>query len=95
MKIIFADGEVQECDRSEKREVNVAEVVISPLRLPKNLNRVWQDPPTYTRLAKVRCNVIQAGHYVMTAKGLKRVSRVELQDAHVFRKDDPSTGRSV
>jgi hypothetical protein len=48
------------------------------------LNRVWQDPPTYTRLAKVRCNVIQAGHYVMTAKGLKRVSRVELQDAHPF-----------
>ena len=87
MKIIFADGEVQECDRSEKREVNVAEVVISPispLRLSKNLNRVWQDPPTYTRLAKVRCNVIQAGHYVMTAKGLKRVSRVELQDAHPF-----------
>jgi hypothetical protein len=84
MKIIFADGEVQECDRSEKREVNVAQVVISPLNQPKNLNRVWQDPPTYTRLAKVRCNVIQAGHYVMTAKGLKRVSRVELQDAHPF-----------
>jgi len=25
---------------------------ISPLRRPKKLDRVWQDPPTYTRLAK-------------------------------------------
>jgi hypothetical protein len=46
-------------------------------RIPKNLKRVWENPPTYANLVVVRCRLIVPDHYVMTDAGLKRVVSVE------------------
>jgi hypothetical protein len=77
MKIIFTDGEAQECSPDDQREISIAEVLIRPQRVPKHLKRVWADPPTYAKLAVVRCGIIVPDHYVMTSSGLKRVAKVE------------------
>ena len=77
MKLVFMDGEIQECLESDQRQTSVAGVYIDPVRAPKYLTRVWDDPPTYAKLVLMNCELIHAGSWVMTSSGLKRVARVE------------------
>jgi hypothetical protein len=79
MRITFDDGEVQECRPDDTREVSIAQIVMHPAsgRIPRHLKRVSDNPPTYAKLASVRCSAIAAGQHVMTAQGLKRVKSVE------------------
>jgi hypothetical protein len=77
MKIIFEDGESQQCLSSDQRQISDGEVLFRDHRIPKHLTRVWDSPPTYARLVVVRCENIVSGHYIMTASGLKLVASVE------------------
>jgi hypothetical protein len=48
MKITFDDGESFECSPEDTRQVSIARVFFSPnANIPKHLERVWADPPTY------------------------------------------------
>ena len=80
MKITFEDGTTEQCAPTDQRRINVADVLFSPERIPKKLSRVWDNPPTYSKLAVGRCDIIQPGHYVMTSTGLKRVAKIDKSD---------------
>ena len=77
MKLVFEDGEIQQCLETDQRQTSVAGVFIDPVQEPKYLTRVWEDPPTYAKLVLMNCELIHAGSWVMTASGLKRVVRVQ------------------
>jgi hypothetical protein len=78
MRIVFEDGTSEKCSPTDQRQISVAKPIFHPAqRIPKHLKRVWDNPPTYARLAVLRCRIIQPNHYVMTGTGLKRVARVE------------------
>ncbi len=74
MILYFEDGTSEECSLDDQRQISVAQPIFHPA---KRLRRVWDKPPTYARLAVVRCRVIQPDHWVMTDAGMKRVARVE------------------
>jgi hypothetical protein len=61
----------------EKGQICVAEVLVRPPRIPRQLDRVCEEPPTYSKLAVVRCEAVEPGQYVVTTKGLKVVDKVE------------------
>jgi hypothetical protein len=77
MKIVYADQTSELCGPSEQRQISVAKVEIAPVTPSRRLVKVQDKPPIYTKLAVVRCELIQPGHYVMTANGLKLVQDVE------------------
>jgi hypothetical protein len=77
MRIKFEDGTSEKCAPDDQRQITCAEIIFMPVTPPKRLDRIWADPPTYSKLAVERCSLIVSGHYVMTAQGPKRVARVE------------------
>ena len=77
IKIIFTDGSSQEFSATDQRQICDGEVLIRPDRIPTDLDLVWDNPPIYSRYVVVTCDLIQPGHYVRTATGLKRVMSVE------------------
>ena len=77
MKLTFEDGTNQDCSPSDQRQIAMGEVLVRPVTPPKRLDRVHDNPATYAKLAVVRCDIIGAGHYVMTESGLKRVKSVD------------------
>jgi len=78
MKITFEDGTTMQCAPTDQRRITVTEVLVRPQRIPTKLHRIWHDPPTYSKLAVVRCAIIQPGHNVMTLAGLKLVAKVDM-----------------
>jgi hypothetical protein len=77
MRIMYQDGSFETCLPTDQRQISVSMVLIRPERLPKVLKKVWDEPPTYARLAVARCSMIPSGAHVMTSDGLKRVASVE------------------
>jgi hypothetical protein len=78
MKIVFEDGEHIDCSPDDTQQVNVGEILVNPnYNIPGRLQRVWANPPTYAKLANLKCAHISPGQYVMTDSGLKRVASVK------------------
>jgi hypothetical protein len=77
MKIIFESGDSLECSSFDQRRVSFGGLFVRPNPIPKYLDRVRDDPPTYSKLVLVGCEHIRPGLYVMTAKGPQCVVRVE------------------
>ena len=77
MKLVFEDGEIQQCLETDQRQTSVAGVFIDPVQEPKYLTRVSEAPPTYAKLVLMNCELIHPGSGVMTSSGLKQVARVE------------------
>jgi hypothetical protein len=50
MRIVFEDGTSEECSPADQRQISTVAVFDPAQRIPKNLKRVWDNPPTYANL---------------------------------------------
>jgi hypothetical protein len=56
----------------------MGEIIFYPSgAIPSELDRVWDDPPTYAKLAPVRSETLRPGDYMLTQQGLTKVVAVE------------------
>jgi hypothetical protein len=77
MKLIVKDGQTDECTPKDSRRISAGAIEVYPVRVPKGMEKVWDNPPTYTELIYASCHTIAPGCHVMTSSGLKEVVKVE------------------